>query len=215
MHPMVMLVGTMLLVRISLHSSQAPCMSFKKPYARTRLPKVWAPFACTLRSWRWRFNCLRRASAWPTRMQASHMELSRTSSIASSMSSTTAITRSTSLAFEDCWTLFRRMEQVTLFGCSPLAFISSMSTHAPSLLVRIVASMSSLKVTQFGAKLPPAARMLSIAARAPPKSPRRRCFLIIVLYVTTSAMPAFRASAMTRSAASKSWQSMQVLRRAL
>mmetsp|Transcript_4471 Transcript_4471/g.14002 ORF Transcript_4471/g.14002 Transcript_4471/m.14002 type:complete len:293 (-) Transcript_4471:399-1277(-) len=215
MQPMVTLVGTMPFLRISRHSSQAPATSLRKPQERTRLPNVWAPMTCTPRPLRCRARCSWRRSARLMRMQASHTELNNTSSMVSCMESTKAMMRCTSLGLEDLCMPFRRMEQVTLFGFRPEAFISSMSCHTLLLSVRIVASMSSLKVTQLGARLPPAVRMVSMAARALLKSPRWRCFLMMVLYVTTSAEPVATASAMTRSAAFESWQSVHASRSAL
>mmetsp|Transcript_117427 Transcript_117427/g.365709 ORF Transcript_117427/g.365709 Transcript_117427/m.365709 type:complete len:292 (-) Transcript_117427:1241-2116(-) len=215
MQPMVMLVGTILRARISFHVSQAPSRSFRKPYARMTLPKVCAPLIWMPRLLRCRSSCLARRSARLARMHASQTELSSTSSIESSSSLTKVMVRSTSAALEERWMLLSRMEHVTLVGCRPHAFISSMRTQTPSLLVLMVASISSLKVTELGAKLPPAERIVSMTARARWKCPCCRCFLMMVLYVTTSATPAATASPMIFSAASMSWQSMQASSRAL
>jgi len=83
--------------------------------------------------------------------------------------------------FEEPCALFIRMEQVTPFGFKPKAFISSTKSQANFVLVRIAASMNSLKVTQVGAKLPPAFFIVSMAARTALKSPRCKCFLMMVL----------------------------------
>mmetsp|Transcript_30155 Transcript_30155/g.68496 ORF Transcript_30155/g.68496 Transcript_30155/m.68496 type:complete len:208 (-) Transcript_30155:242-865(-) len=173
MHPMVMLVGTMSLDRISRQSSQVELRSPRSPYARMRLPKVCAPLTFTGLVPHWRCSCFPRRSLRPVRMHASQTELNRISSMVSSNESTKATVLSTSTGREVFWMVFNRMEQVTLLGSNPQAFISSMSTQAPvGLLARTVASMSSLKVTQLGCRVPPAARMVSMAARARPRSPR-------------------------------------------
>mmetsp|Transcript_66627 Transcript_66627/g.177454 ORF Transcript_66627/g.177454 Transcript_66627/m.177454 type:complete len:604 (-) Transcript_66627:216-2027(-) len=179
------------------------------------LPKVWAPLIWMPRLLRWRRSWAPRRSARQARMHASQTELSRTSSMASSSSPTKARVRSTSEALEFRCTAFSRIEPVTVVGCRPQALISSMSIQTPSLLLLIVASMSSLKVTELGAKLPPAERIVSMTARARSKCPCCRCFLMMVLYVTTSATPAATASAMVRSASSMSWQSMHASSRLL
>mmetsp|Transcript_117423 Transcript_117423/g.365690 ORF Transcript_117423/g.365690 Transcript_117423/m.365690 type:complete len:213 (-) Transcript_117423:276-914(-) len=206
MQPIVMSVGTIWRVRSSRQASQAPCTSFRNPYARMTLPKVRALLTWTLRG---RCSCFARRSARPARMQASHAELRRISSTAMPISSTKAIVRSTSMGRELRWMLFSRMEHVMLVGCSLQAFISSIRTQTPSLLCRIVASMSSLKVTMLGAQLPPAVRMVSMTALARRSCPACRCCLMMVLWVTTSALPAATASSMIRSAAPVSPHSMQ------
>mmetsp|Transcript_36989 Transcript_36989/g.84045 ORF Transcript_36989/g.84045 Transcript_36989/m.84045 type:complete len:217 (-) Transcript_36989:548-1198(-) len=182
MQPMVVLVGMTLRDRISFQAVQAPETSPRKPCARMRLPKVCAPITATVVAPpRMRLKARLSESARPARMHASHTELTSTSSIGSSRDSMSAKARSTSPGAEDCCTPFRRMEQVTPFGLRPQAFISSTKSHAGFVPVRIAASMNSLNVTQLGAKLPPAVLIVSMAARAARKSPRCKCFLIMVL----------------------------------
>mmetsp|Transcript_1412 Transcript_1412/g.4575 ORF Transcript_1412/g.4575 Transcript_1412/m.4575 type:complete len:258 (-) Transcript_1412:707-1480(-) len=180
------------------------------------LPKVCAPSTRMPRLLRCRCNCCAKRSPRFARMQASQTELRSTSSMqSSSMLPTKAIVRSMSAGLALRWMLLSRIDKVTLLGCTPQAFISSMRTQTPSLFVLIVASISSLKVTALGAKPPPIDRIFSMTARACLTCPCCKCFLMIVLYVTTSAMLAATASAMIRSAASMSWQSMQASKRVL
>mmetsp|Transcript_24441 Transcript_24441/g.63819 ORF Transcript_24441/g.63819 Transcript_24441/m.63819 type:complete len:203 (+) Transcript_24441:105-713(+) len=95
------------------------------------------------------------------------------------------------------------MDTVIVLGATLWLCISSTSSQTARLLCCLTyASMSSLKVTQFGAS--PSARMAPTAARARRVSPLLRYALIIVLCVTTSAPPTAFASAMTFSAALRS-----------
>mmetsp|Transcript_105071 Transcript_105071/g.303977 ORF Transcript_105071/g.303977 Transcript_105071/m.303977 type:complete len:223 (-) Transcript_105071:97-765(-) len=146
-------------------------------------------------------------------MQASQMELRSTSSMGSSIASTTAKAFSTSFAREALLTLFSTMEHVTWFGRQPLACISPTRPHIASGRSRTTLSNNSLYVTQFGFK--PPRRMASTSSRARRTLPLRKYALIIVLYVTTSAVWSLVASPINFSARARSSLSTQASSMAL
>mmetsp|Transcript_44815 Transcript_44815/g.107104 ORF Transcript_44815/g.107104 Transcript_44815/m.107104 type:complete len:361 (+) Transcript_44815:461-1543(+) len=166
------------------------------------LPYVWAPFTWMRRLSQCLASCRASKSARFTRMQASSVELSSTSSMSSPTLSTTASARSASTALVPCCTLLSRMEQVIRLGCRPQAFISRTMAQAASWSALMVASSSSLKVTQLGCR--PAWPIAFTASRAPFRLPTESRALMMVLYVTTSAVPSSTASVQTRSAAPRS-----------
>mmetsp|Transcript_107372 Transcript_107372/g.269307 ORF Transcript_107372/g.269307 Transcript_107372/m.269307 type:complete len:207 (+) Transcript_107372:106-726(+) len=172
MQPKVMQVGVIRRDFISCHITHTPSRSFRKPYARIKLPYVCAALTCTPLALRCRSRWRARRSERLVRMQASQIELSNTSSIATSTLSTILRARSMSLGCDLCWTLFSKMEQVMLFGLRPHASISSTTSHMAAPPFAAAASISSLKVTELGAK--PEDRIVCTNARARPTSPSRK-----------------------------------------
>mmetsp|Transcript_29529 Transcript_29529/g.74428 ORF Transcript_29529/g.74428 Transcript_29529/m.74428 type:complete len:210 (-) Transcript_29529:344-973(-) len=182
MQPKVMQVGAIRRAVISRHVAQTRSTSFRKPYARIKLPYVCAALIGTPLVLRCRSRWRARRSERLVRMQASQIELSNTSSIATSTLSTILRARSMSLGCDLCWTLFSKMEQVMLSGFTPHASISSTTSHIAEPPLAAAASMSSLKVAQVGAI--PADRIVCTSARARRESPSCNKALIMALYIS-------------------------------